>query len=75
MAFNRVETQGVVSLFFARSEPNPVLAKELGANLAMRDTGIWFWGVGTFLFPTHKSRTVIPAGFESRWFTLDIGGR
>jgi hypothetical protein len=75
MAFNRVEVEGVLSPFFARSEANAELAKQLGANLAMRDTGIWFWGVGTFLFPTNKSRTVIPAGFESNWFTLAIGGR
>jgi hypothetical protein len=74
-SFNRVEALGAVSPFVARSEPDEELAKELGANLAMRDTGIWFWGVGTFLFPTNKSHTVIPAGFESKWFTLATGGR
>jgi hypothetical protein len=74
-AFNRVEVQGIVSPFFARHEADAQLAKDLGANLAPRDTGIWFWGVGTFLIPTRKDHTVIPAGFESKWFTLDAGGR
>jgi hypothetical protein len=75
LSFNRVEARGAVSPFVARSEPDPGLARELGAHLAMRDTGIWFWGVGAFLFPTGKSHTVIPAGFESKWFTLATGGR
>ena len=74
-SFNRVEVHGALSPFVARSEPDAELARELGANLAMRDTGIWFWGVGAFLFPTGKSHTVIPAGFESKWFTLATGGR
>lgn len=75
IAFNRVEVNGVLSPFMVRSEANADLAKELGANLAMRETGIWFWGVGTFLFPTNKSHTVIPEGFESKWFSLATGGR
>jgi hypothetical protein len=75
LAFNRVEMQGTVAPFFAHSDPNPDLARELGANLAMRDTGVWFWGVGTFLFPSSKEHIVIPAGFESKWFTLSTGGR
>ena len=75
IAFNRVEVQGVVSPFVARSEADAGLARKLDANLLMRETGIWFWGVGTFLFPTSKSSTVIPAGFESKWFTLATGGR
>ena len=74
-SFNRVEVQGMVSLFFARHEADPILAGRLNANLAPRDTGIWFWGVGTFLFPTKKDHTVLPAGFESKWFTLDSGTR
>ena len=75
MAFNRVEVQGVVSPFVVRREADAELGDELGANLVIRETGIWFWGVGTFLFPTNKSRTVIPAGFESKSFTLATGGR
>ncbi len=75
LSFNRVDVHGVMSTFVVRSEPDPALAKELGANLAIRETGIWFWGVGTFLFPTNKSHTVMPAGFESKWFTLATGGR
>jgi hypothetical protein len=67
--------QGAVSPFVVRSEPDKELAEKLGANLDLRDTGIWYWGVGTFLFPSSKSEIVIPAGFESKWFTLATGGR
>jgi hypothetical protein len=73
LAFNRVEVRGVVSPFEARSEAGAELTRELGANSEMRDTGIWFWGVGTFLFPSNQSSIVVPAGFESRWFTLATG--
>jgi hypothetical protein len=73
IAFNRVEAEGTQSPFAARSEPPVALARELDANLTVRDTGFRFWGVGTFLFPTGKSGTVIPAGFESKWFTLVAG--
>jgi hypothetical protein len=73
--FNRVEIQGVVFSFVARSEPDADLARELGVDLAVRESGVWSWGVGTFLFPTGKSRIAIPAGSESRWFTLAAGGR
>ncbi len=75
ISFNRVEIQGILSSFEARSEPPAELARELGANLAMRQTGVWSWGVGTFLFPSGKSRIEIQAGFESNWFTLAAGGR
>jgi hypothetical protein len=73
IAFNRVESQGFVSPFAARSEPDAALTKELDANLKVRETGFRFWGVGTFLFRTPKSTSVIPAGFESKWFTLVAG--
>ena len=75
MSFNRVDVQGIVSPFVARSEADAALARKLGANLAIRETGIWFWGVGTFLFPTSNSNTLIPAGFEAKWFTLATGSR
>jgi hypothetical protein len=73
IAFNRIEVRGTTSPFFARSETSPALARELGANVAMRGSGVRLWGVGIFLFPTNKSRLVIPAGFESKWFTLASG--
>jgi len=73
IAFNRVDVQGAIAPFFARSEANAELAKELGANVAIRGSGVRLWGVGTFLFPTNKSHVVIPAGFESKWFTLASG--
>ena len=75
ISFNRVDIRGALSPFAARSEPDPDLARELGANLAVRETGVRFWGIGSFLFPTNKPRLVIPAGFQSKWFTLAIGGR
>ena len=75
LEFNRVEVRGAVSPFVVRSEPDKELAGRLGATLELRDTGIWYWGVGTFLFPSSKSDIVIPAGFESKWFTLATGGR
>ena len=73
VAFNRVEVQGAISPFFARHEADATLAQRLSANVGPRDTGIWFWGVGTFLMPTKKTEVVIPAGFSSKWFTLDVG--
>ena len=73
-AFNRMEIAGGVAAFAARHEADADLARELNANLTLRATGIWFWDVGTFLFPTAKPRYTIPAGFESKWFTLATGG-
>jgi len=75
LAFNRVEVSGAISPFVVRSEPEKALADKLNANFDLRDTGIWYWGVGTFLFPTNKPEIVIPAGYESKWFTLATGGR
>jgi hypothetical protein len=75
LAFNRVEVNGAVSPFVVRSEPDKGLAEKLNASLELRDTGIWYWGVGTFLFPTNKTQLILPAGFESKWFTLATGGR
>jgi hypothetical protein len=75
IAFNRVDVQGAVSPFMVRGEVNEELAKQLGAELVMRQTGIRFWGVGTFLFPSKKDHLVVPAGFQSKWFTLATGSR
>jgi hypothetical protein len=75
LAFNRVDVNGAISPFVIRSEPDKELADKLNANFEPRDTGIWYWGVGTFLFPTNKPEITIPAGFESKWFTLATGGR
>jgi hypothetical protein len=75
MAFNRVDVHGVVSPFMVRREAGAEQARELGATLAMPMPGVRFWGVGTFLFPTKKSNILIPAGFESKWFTMATGGR
>jgi len=74
MAFNRMELQGSLAPFAARHEPDTPLARELDAQLGLRATRIWFWNVGTFLFRSDQSRYTIPAGFESQWFTLAIGG-
>src|SRR5208283_3094893 len=75
LAFNRVDVNSAISPFVVRSEPDKELADKLNANFDLRDTGIWYWGVGTFLFPTNKPELVVPAGFESKWFTLATGGR
>lgn len=73
IAFNRMELHGALDPFAARHEADPALAKELGAQLNLRATGIWFWNVGMFLFRTDKPRQIMPAGFESQWFTLAVG--
>jgi len=70
LSFNRLEVQGVSSPFAARSEGNAELANELGVSLYGQGRGLWYWGVGTFVFPTSKSRYVVPTGFESKWITL-----
>lgn len=75
MSFNRLERENVSSPFAARMEPNGELAKELGANLLVRERGVNFWDVGTFLLPSAKSRHVLPAGYESKWFTLATPSR
>jgi hypothetical protein len=75
LAFNRVDVNGAISPFVVRSEPSKDLAEKLGATLELRDTGIWYWGVGTFLFPSNKPDFTVPAGYESKWFTLATGGR
>ena len=75
LSFNRLEIEGVFSFFAARSDTNSELAKELGANVFGLSGGLGYWDVGTFLFPTTKSHYVMPAGFESKWFTLATRGR
>jgi hypothetical protein len=75
LSFNRLEIQGEFSFFAARSDTNTDLAKELGANVFGPSGGLGYWNVGTFLFPTSKRRYVMPAGFESKWFTLATRGR
>lgn len=70
LSFNRLVEGDVRSPFAARYDPNPQLATELGASLQSYGRGIEFWNVGTFLFPSTKSRYVMPAGFEAKWETL-----
>jgi len=75
MSFNRLERQNVSSPFAARMEPSAELARELGASLLVRESGLNFWDLGTFLFPSARSRHVLPAGFQSKWFTLATPSR
>jgi hypothetical protein len=75
ISFNRIEFDGYVAPFAARHEADQAVAKEVGANLALRETGTRLWAVGTFLFRTSKSRIVLPAGSESQWFTLSAASR
>jgi hypothetical protein len=75
MSFNRFDADGASHRFAARSEPNPELAGRLGASPSGEGGGLRYWGVGVFLFPTAKSRWVVPAGFQTKWFTLAVRGR
>jgi hypothetical protein len=75
LSFNRLAIGDFASPFAARSEGNVELARELGATLVGQGRGLAFWDVGTFLFPTNRSRYVVPAGYESKWITLAIRGR
>lgn len=76
MSFNRLDTGGASHRFSARSEPNADLVARLGANPgAQGGGGFRYWGVGVFLFPTAKDRWLIPAGFQTKWFTLATRGR
>ena len=76
MSFNRLDTGGASQRFSARSEPNEDLVARLGANPGVQGGGGFrYWGVGVFLFPTAKERWLIPAGFQTKWFTLATRGR
>ena len=57
LAFNRVEVQGAVSPFVVRSEPDKELAEKLGANLELRDTGIWYWGWARSCSPRARAKS------------------
>jgi hypothetical protein len=70
ISFNRVELNGVSSPFAARLEPNNDIAPGLRLDASSRARGLEFWDIGTFVFPGSKSRYVLPAGYESKWFTL-----
>jgi hypothetical protein len=70
MTFSWLEVEGGSSPFAARFDGSVELAKQLGANLVVRGRGVDYWDVGAFLFPTAKSRYVLPAGYESKWMTL-----
>jgi len=70
ISFNRLELTGISSPFAARLDRDDELAKQLGANVAPRGRGLESWDVGNFVFVTGKKRYVMPAGYESQWFTL-----
>jgi hypothetical protein len=75
ISFNRLELTGSSSPFAARLDRDVELATQLGANLVGKRRGLDFWDVGNFLFPTGKPRYVLPAGYESQWFTLATPAR
>ena len=75
LSFNRLELTGISSPFAARFDRDVELANQLGANLTRRGRGVESWDVGNFLFPTSKKRFVLPAGYESQWFTLATPAR
>jgi len=70
LTFNRLELGGISSPFAARLDQGASLARRLGVNLNPSGSGAAAWSSGVFLFPTVRSRQVIPAGYQSRWFTL-----
>ena len=70
ISFNRVELNGVSSPFAARLEPNNDVAPGLRLDASSRARGLEFWDIGTLVFPSTKSRYVLPAGYTSKWFTL-----
>jgi hypothetical protein len=70
ISFNRLQFEGGLAPFAAHAEQNESLARELGVSPAGQGGGFGFWDVGTFLFPSSRSRLVIPAGFASKWMTL-----
>ena len=70
ISYNRVELNGVSSPFAARLESNNQPTAGLGFEARPRARGLEFWDLGTFVFPSSKSRYVLPAGYESKWFTL-----
>ena len=75
ISFNRLELTGISSPFAARLDRDDELAKELGADVSRRGRGVERWDVGTFVFQTGKKRYVLPAGYESPWFTLATPAR
>ena len=70
ISYYRVELNGVSSPFAARLESNFQSSPGLGFEARPRARGLEFWDIGTFVFPTSKSRYVLPAGYESKWLTL-----
>lgn len=70
LTFNRLEVGGISSPFAARLDQGSELARRLGADLMPRGSGAAAWSNGVFLFATTKNRHVIPAGYQSNWFTL-----
>ena len=75
ISFNRLELTGISSPFAARLDRDDELAKQLGANMERRGRGVESWDVGNFVFATSKKRYVLPAGYESQWFTLATPAR
>jgi len=74
MSFGRVQWDGVVAPFAARSQPSAGVLRQLG--LAEDEGGgLRFWNSGLFVFPTRKTQQVLPEGFTSHWITLATGTR
>jgi hypothetical protein len=67
--------EGASRRFAAHAEPSAELVRQLGANPAVNGGGMRYWDAGVFLFPTAKDHWQIPAGFQTKWFTLAMRGR
>ncbi len=70
ISYNRLVRGDISSPFAAKYDGSMELGKQLGAALHSRSRGLEFWDVGTFLFPSNKPTFVLPAGYETKWYTL-----
>jgi hypothetical protein len=75
VSFNRLDWEGSSQRFAAHSEPTPELLRQLGIGGSEVAGGMRYWDVGVFVFPAAGTRLVIPAGYQTKWFTLAIRGR
>ena len=74
MSFSRVQWDGLIAPFAARSQPGPDVLRQLGLS-EDEGGGLHFWNSGLFVFPTHKEQQILPEGFKSHWITLATGTR
>ena len=72
MSFSRVQWNGLVAPFAARSQPDPDVLRQVGLT-EDEGGGLHFWNSGLFVFPTRQAQQILPEGFKSSWTTLATG--